>query len=469
MNERQIRKLKNKFILISTLSFFGVMLLMGGMIYAFSEMTLRNEVRQIMEYIAENEGELPSEAGEAEAQTGGNQPAAEESRQDGNDPVAAESRAEAVAARGDATDPKNAGPEDFNARMEWSLRRIFGTDILEDSSDYIRNTSYFAVLFTPDDEVEKITFANISRIDEARAEQFARVALRRMFDFGSFGRFYYYTAARPAGGSIVIYVDRTGQVYVNNRILFAVLTLLGFGTILAFFFMRILSRRVLKNEIENAEKQKQFITNASHELKTPLAVIRANTEMQEMLEGGTEWTASTMRQVDRMSGLIGNLVKIARAQESAAAEFAELDVGQIVSETADSFAAVAQGEGKTLEKQVEEPVKLITDEGLLRQLATLLIDNAVKYCDEGGTVTVALKKSGKAADLRVSNSYAEGKDIDYRRFFDRFYRKDESHNAEKGGFGIGLSIAESIVKTLKGTIDVSWKNGIITFRVLLRP
>ena len=468
MSEHQLQKLRSKFIRISTLSFFGVMLLMGGLIYLFSEITLRNEVHQIMDYIIENDGQLPDSV-QIGPETGHKGDAGERTEE-----ITEEETETGTEAPVQPAHPhQGSSPEDeesFDRHMEWSLKRLFGVgNILEEYEDFVNNTSYFAVLFDEEDQVENITSRNISFIDREAAERYARIAAGRMFGFGSFGRFYYCVRERVNGqGRIVIYIDQTAQVSANNRILFAALTLLGAGTLLAFLLMRIFSVHFLRSEIENAEKQKQFITNASHELKTPLAVIRANTEMQEIIGGENEWTQSTMRQVDRMSGLIGNLVKIARAQEMEAAEMREIDVSGIVEETAASYVPVAASEGKKLEKEVALSLIFRTDEGSIRQLTSLLLDNAVKYCDEKGTISVTLKKSGKNLLLSVSNDYAAGKEIDYSRFFERFYRADESHHSEKGGYGIGLSIAESLTKTLGGTLDVNWKNGRITFRALMR-
>ncbi|MBE7004474.1 MAG: GHKL domain-containing protein [Ruminococcaceae bacterium] len=443
MNERHLRKIRNQFILVSTLSFFGVMLLMGGLIYAFSEVAVRNEVRQIMSVIVENDGEIP----------------------DSGTSATYEAREFLPTAPTDGTLTE----EELNALMEWNLQQLFGRgNLLEQSPDYIRSTSYFAVLFDAEGEAERVTASHIWGLDGARAVRFARMARDRRSRFGSIGCYYYGVFDRADEGEMVIYIDRTGQVSSMNRILFSVLTILGVGTILAFFLMRVLSVRIVRSEVKNAERQRQFITNASHELKTPLAVIRANTEMQEMTAGETEWTSSTMRQVARMSGLVENLVKIARADERGSVELARVDAAHIVAETADSFVPVAEGDGKRLTREIETPLEFVTDESLLRQLLTLLLDNAVKYCDEGGAVSCRARRSGKALELSVSNDFAAGKSVDYSRFFDRFYRADSSHNTDRGGYGIGLSIAEGIVKSLRGEIDVFWKDGVITFRVTLR-
>ncbi|MBQ9061704.1 MAG: HAMP domain-containing histidine kinase [Eubacterium sp.] len=437
MPEHQINSIRKKFIIISTLSFCAVMLLMGGFVYLFSTITIRNEARHIMNRIVDNDGEIPL--------------LSEEEAEQGEEAYYFE------------------GKEDD---IDWSLRGIFGLDsFFGESPDYFYTTRYFSVLFDEENEVEEVKASHIAYIDEEEAEEYARAALNSFRDFGNLGRYYYCVAERNNGGKIVIYLDRTTQVAFAHRIQFAVLLLLGFGTLLAFFLMRFFSTDVVKAEIDNAERQKQFITNASHELKTPLAVISANTEMQEMICGESEWTQSTMRQVERMNGLISNLVRIVRAQEVDSGELVEQNIAPFVRETAESFSAVAAGDGKQLEMEIEDPVILRSVESKIRQLVSLLTDNAVKYCDAGGTIRVGLSRSGKAAVLAVSNTYAAGESVDYSRFFERFYREDEARTIaeeetpdhRKNGYGIGLSIVESLLQSIRGTIQVSWKNGEITF------
>ena len=225
--------------------------------------------------------------------------------------------------------------------------------------------------------------------------------------------------------------------------------------------------KLIQPEIENSRRQKQFITNASHELKTPLAVIRANTELLEVTEGENEWTRSTLNQVDHMSGLIQNLVLISKAQEREDTSIlSEIDASGIVKQTISSFEPLAKNKGKELESKVDDNVSVVADESKLRQLTTILLDNAIKYCDDGGKISVALsqlKRGKNKIRLVVSNNYAEGEKIDCNRFFDRFYREDQSHNIDKGGYGIGLSIAESICKQYGGSIRAMFKDGIICF------
>ena len=454
MTEHEIKRIRNRFIMTSTLTLFCVMLIMGGFIYLFGTITIRNEAQQIMRYIAENDGDLPK-------------------------PDAIQNNDEE--SQGSDTDSGDEHDNSFTETMEWSLYSIFGVgDFFDETPDSYYTTRYFAVLFDENETVSVIKTSHIAYIDEEQAEEYARIALDRPFRFGNFGRYYYYCADRESGGTIVVYLDRTEQLSLMRRVLISVLSILGLGTFLSFFIMRLLSKGFVRTEMENVEKQKQFITNASHELKTPLAVIKANTEMQEMMDGESEWSQSTLRQVDRMTGLIGNLVQIARAQEMTDGELAPTDIAAAVSETADSFAPVAASDGKKLEKEIPDSLVIKSSDSSMRQLTSLLVDNAIKYCDDGGTIKVELTRSRRGAVLTVSNDYAEGANVDYTRFFERFYRQDEAHTISAGtvtgssegssgertgksGYGIGLSIAESLVKSMKGSIDVSWDKGRILF------
>ncbi len=460
MNEREINHIRRQFTLVSTISFFGVMLFMGGCIYLFSTLTVRNESRKVMQYIAENDGDIPLTDNTEDVSEG---PDSEDT--DSEDPDYEDMDSE-----------KDFSESDIKKTMEWSLRRIFGIQSPKDEAESsLDSTRYFAVLFDKDGEIEDVKTPYISSIDTGEAELYARYALSMRSAFGNIGRFYYLAKERSAtAGTIVIYLDRTAQIMAIRRILFIALTLLGFGTLLAFFFMRIFSVQIVRTEMENAEKQKQFITNASHELKTPLAVIRANTEMQEMLDGETEWTRSTMRQVDRMSGLISNLVMVARSREQETGKLSSINIAPAVRETASSFAAVAASDGKTLEMQIPKSVMMKADDSRIRQLVSLLADNAVKYCDPAGTVLVDLSRTGRTTLLSVSNDYAAGENIDCSRFFERFYREDEARTitggdpSGKSGYGVGLSIAENLAASLGGTIGAAWKDGQITFACRFR-
>lgn len=540
MTEQEINRLRRKFILASTLAFFLVMLIMGGIIYFFTTWASRNEAMQVLDYIIENDGDMPQmnlgEEGSSEeetesGQTDGNQAsqesaqseanaAAQESAQTGTAasaqnetsltvPESAQNETDAAvlesaqiggtAASAQTGMPESAQTADhtqagqtaagetetagepltptlspaessiaekkYHHSMFRSLSDFFGTgNIFHRNANVDELTHYFAVLYDADGNLEAVKNSFTNSLDVNEAEYYASVAIKQHGNSGSYGGFYYKVAERAGGGTIIVYVDYSGELSTTLRIYYMVVSLLTFGTLIVFLVMCAISLRIVRPEVENSERQKQFITNASHELKTPLAVIRANTEMQEMFGGSNEWTQSTLRQVSRMDGLIRNLVMIARSQENATGvDLIWIDASKPVRETAESFKPVAESESKTLEVQVEDGISLLSEDSLLRQLTSLLTDNAVKYCDDGGTITVALSRQGRNVHLSTSNSYAEGAGVDCSRFFDRFYREDGAHNTDRGGYGIGLSVAETIVRQMHGKISASWKDGVITF------
>ena len=451
MSEREVGRIRKKFILISTLSFFTVMLLMGLCIYLFSTLALRNEVRQILEFIVENDGDLIERKGEHDRNP---------------DPQNV-----SVYTIDENDIEVNIDVDENDIDNGYQIRYILGVgDYLGISREYLYTTRFFAVLFDENDVVEDVKTSHIAYVDDAEALETARKMRSKYRSFGRYQQYYYMVSPRENGGTIVVCLDRLSQIYSINRIMFSAMALLAVGTLLAFLMMRIFSKKIVRSEVENIERQKQFITNAGHELKTPLAIIRANTEMEEVLNGESEWSRSTMRQVDRMNGLIQNLVKVAKAQETDSGAICEMNISPLVLETAESFKPVAIGMDKKLETNVEETVIMKTEEGKLRQLLSIMIDNAVKYCDDRGTITVETQRSGKCALINVKNSYAEGAKVDYSRFFERFYREDSARTISEdkpdnsgNGYGIGLSIASGLVKSMKGRIGVSWKEGVITF------
>ena len=231
--------------------------------------------------------------------------------------------------------------------------------------------------------------------------------------------------------------------------------------------LSVFARKVVQPYIRNAEAQKQFITNASHELKTPLAVISANTEVIEMINGKSEWTDSTVKQVNRLSELISQLVVLSKLEERQDIVLVDVDMSGEAKSVMESFKAISETQNITLQAEIAEDIHVMADQKGLRELINILMDNAVKYCDENGTVSVSLSKKGKNTVFVVSNDYAAGEDVDYRQFFERFYREDKSHNSEKKGYGIGLSMAESLVRMFKGKISVSYKKPVISFTVIL--
>ena len=186
-----------------------------------------------------------------------------------------------------------------------------------------------------------------------------------------------------------------------------------------------------------------------------------------MINGKSEWTDSTVKQVSRLSELISQLVVLSRLEEKQDIVLSDVDMSAETKSVMESFKSIAETQGITLKTDIADDIHVQADQKGLRELVNILMDNAVKYCDENGTVDVSLSKKGKNAMFIVSNDYAAGEGVDYKQFFERFYREDKSHNSEKQGYGIGLSMAESLVRMFKGKISVNYKKPVISFTVIL--
>ena len=406
MNVEAILKIRKKFTLIAMASVAAVMLIIIIIINMSNYNGVMLQLRSILNYLCEHEGDLPA----------------------------------------------GIEPEDLD-----DAEAVF-------TEEFRFTTRYFAVVFGKDSRTSVIKTGHIAAIDQEEALSYAEEVLENGDTYGSKGVYFYKMQAYHDGRHIVVFLDGTTQLRSLRRLIRASIMIFCGGIFIVFWPVWFFSGKVIEPELESINRQKQFITNASHELKTPLAVIRANTELEEIMSGETEWTASTLKQVSRLEGLIASLVTLARASERVDERVVqETDISPVVREAAEEFRSVAENQGKKLYCHVQEPLILKSDVDRLKQLVGILVDNAIKYCDDGGAITVGLKMRGRAVLLTVSNDFAEGKGQDFSHFFERFYRNDSSHNTEKGGYGIGLSIAYDIVKASRGRIDVGWKSGVITF------
>ncbi|WEB31015.1 HAMP domain-containing sensor histidine kinase [Lactobacillus mulieris] len=251
--------------------------------------------------------------------------------------------------------------------------------------------------------------------------------------------------SKSSNQTIAIFLDTT-PITASYKHLFRVAIFLGISGLIFFtLILFLLSNQAIKPIVEAYEKQRRFITNAGHELKTPLAIISANTEMEEMIGKSDEWTESTKEQVERLTMLINQLISLARMSEKDELILERVNFSDSVKRAANSFKSLIQKDGKNYDIEIEPDLFVNGEKQSLYELVNILIDNANKYCDEAGRVSVNLNKGslGRNAILQVKNSFKDGKSINYNKFFERFYRSDESHNSQKGGFGIGLSIAKT--------------------------
>ena len=330
---------------------------------------------------------------------------------------------------------------------------------------------YITVFFDKENMMISYNDDHIAAIEESEIEEFVNYAVRSPRERGLFiydNLNYAFMKTRQSDGTIkLIIMDCTRNLTMVHFFMRFSFYIGALSVLLLTLLLSIFARKAVQPMVRNIEAQKQFITNASHELKTPLAVISANTEVIEMMSGKNEWTESTIKQVNRMSELISQLVVLSKLEEREDLVLSDVDFSVEAKSVVESFTTVAETQGKTLEADIADNVHVKADEKGIHELVNILLDNAVKYCDEEGHVSITLAQKGKSAVLTVANDYADGEGEDYNKFFDRFYRADESHNSEKKGYGIGLSMADSLVRMFKGKINVSYKKPQIIFTVIL--
>ena len=218
---------------------------------------------------------------------------------------------------------------------------------------------------------------------------------------------------------------------------------------------------------KSIEKQRQFITDAGHELKTPIAIISADADVLEMCEGENEWVSSIKNQTIRLDGLVKELVTLSKLEEEHEMPKAQLfNLSLAVTETVSSFETLAKANNINFEYDIAKNVMLNGNENEVRQLISILSDNAVKYTTENGTVKISLFKSGKTVNLHMYNDCENIQKEKLDKLFDRFYRADSSRSRETGGYGIGLSIAQVIVERNKGKIKAeSTRPNSVTFKI----
>ena len=328
---------------------------------------------------------------------------------------------------------------------------------------------YFTVLLDGDGTPAFRDRSRMADADEAEIDAIVAEALGTGRESG-FCRDHLFCVCELRGSRAMIFLNcETKLTRVRRLALISAAACVG-CILLAWVLVALFSRRAIKPLVENAVMQKQFITDAGHELKTPLTVISANMDVLSLETGDNEWIRSTRKQVANLRGLVGELIYLSRLdEEDAKLQKIDLNLSKLVEEGAEPFAGMAEFAGKALEVKVEPDVHVTGDGAMLGRLVSILCDNAVKYAPEGDTIALTLTRSRKGVLLATDNALREPmSDETLRHLFDRFYRADASRSRESGGYGIGLSVARAIAEKHGGAIKVrQTPEGRVRFECLL--
>lgn len=400
-----IRKLQKRFIRIAVLVLTAAMVLVVGIVNTANLISVRNEVQETLKMLTDNGPDLPAAA-----------LTAEEFRWPGN-------------------------------RFENRSRH---------SRNLMNESNWFAIFFDKTGAVRNKNMIRMAEGDEAGMETLARQALAAGSASGWIQDYCYLVRSEGDRGQIVTMLNaETRMEAVRKLALISSLACAG-GILMSWLLVALFSRKAVAPIIRNMEQQKQFITNASHELKTPLTVISTNMELLKMENPDNPWIRSTQKQTGTLRHLVDELVYLSRMEESSPSLTMEsLRPGEMLRETAEPFQAMAEYNGKDMRVEAEEGLRVTGDRASLQRLISTLLDNAVKYAPEGGSILAEAVSEGKNAVIRVSNTVEKPLTKEQcAQLFNRFYRADASRSKEKqGGFGIGLAIAAAIAEKHGGGMD----------------
>ena len=303
-------------------------------------------------------------------------------------------------------------------------------------------TRFFTVRFDASGTVTSIDARSVASIESEDARALAEEALAEGKSRGWSDGFRY-LLTESGDSTLAIFVSADGELAATNRLLYTVTAVFAGGSLIVLLLVTLLSKRAVRPVAESVERQQQFITDASHELKTPLTLIRTNLDIIEAEQGASPWLDDIRSETASMTQLVNHLVALTRMNERAdSAALETVDLSALTCETADAFAPLAEQNGLALTQTIAPAVQVHGDARALGQLLAILLDNACKYCDDGGAIRLQLS-GGKHPQLELSNSYAAVGTLATDRLFDRFYRADPART-QGSGFGLGLSIAKAI-------------------------
>ncbi len=407
-----IKKLRRRLIGASMLSLFTVLLVIMGTVNLLNYRSVLSQADMLLELLAENGGSFPKEEPRPFPEF-------------------------------DQPDSPPEAPAYPTGRRE--QRRL--------SPEAPFETRYFTVVLDDHGAAVSSEMGRIAAVDEAAAISLAQKAWGTGREQGTLGRYRYQVQAFETGCR-VIFLD-IGRGMETFRLFLGVsVGVSALGIAAVFLLLMVLSHKIIAPVSESYEKQKRFITDAGHELKTPLTIIDADAQVLQMDLGENQWVEDIQAQVKRLSGLTGDLILLSRMEEGQnRLAMIDFPLSDLIEETARSFEAIAKTREKRFSCHIHPLLSLKGDEKAVQQLVSILLDNALKYSPAGGSIFLGLERQGRFARLVVENTVAGALEKEQlRRLFDRFYRGDQSRSSQ--GYGIGLSVAKAITEAHRGKISV---------------
>lgn len=400
-----IKRLRKRFIRIAMLSVTVVLLLLSLIVNIANYISTDSDLTTMLDMLCENQGTIPMR----------------------NDPGA---------------DKKDASGSSDNTpdRKRYLQREPFNQE-----TPY--STRYFYLRFDENGNLIHSALDHIAAITEDDISEYLSVAVNNGEGYGYYSNYKFRVVNHGEGRNMAVFLDCYQELRSLKTVAIysfaAMLVCIGLVYVLVVFF----SRKAIDPVVRSAQRQKQFITDASHELKTPITVIATSLKVLEMETGKQKWIDKAMSQTERLKDLVNSMVTLSRMDEEESPLKPEtFPISDAVSETAGSFADFAQSMGHELCIDIAPDISYYGDEYAIRQLVSILLDNAVKYAAEGSRIDFSMQKAKKGVVIRTSNECENIAAEDLDKLFDRFYRADKSRSQSTGGFGIGLSVARSVAE-----------------------
>ncbi len=325
---------------------------------------------------------------------------------------------------------------------------------------YLKNISnrFFTVRTDVQKNIITVNTDDVFFTSAQEAVEYAKTVLSKGQSRG-FYKGFKYLIEDTGKGKLIAFVDVVkdyGVIYSNlgNSIIIGIVVLF-----LVALFSFLLSKKAVGPMVQAYKKQNAFITDASHELKTPLAIIKTSADVLEMENGECKWTGNIHKQVNRLNELIGNLISLTKLDESDELEKFEFSFSDILSESVTDVKDYALSLNKNIVANIEKGISFKGNEELIRKVIYILLDNSIKYAKENSDINVNLSRQNRRIVFTIENEADNLEIKNYNVLFERFYRSDSSRNSKTGGYGIGLSIAQSIVLKHRGRISADSFDG----------
>ena len=318
------------------------------------------------------------------------------------------------------------------------------------------DTRFFMVALDTNNEVSAIQMARIAAIDEEQAIVYAKQVRQENKEHGFIGH-YRYTIEDDDEKATIYFLDchrslDSFYTFLKASCLVSVVGFLVVSGLIIFF-----SSRIMAPVIESYMKQKRFITDAGHELRTPLATIQADADVLS-LDGENEWICDIQNQVQKLTRLTDELIEMAKMDElSDQKDFSSFSISSLIQECVDSFLSKAKANHKKLNISIEPDINYNGNRNQIEKVLDALLDNAIKYAPQNSQIDIRLFKNKKNVIIEFENEANQMKENDLNHLFDRFYRVDSSRNTKTGGYGIGLSMVQSVIENHGGYIETTLK------------